>query len=204
MQCCHPLALRRSQPAYWVVLQSINGAGHALCRYQFTSKLESMFTDIKTSRDAMQSFKQHQANAASTSGAADDIDLAVQVRCPPHRLQSFCVPGAWPRTMWQTDKHTDRQTHSESCTSRGASPASGHNAVRAASALPQTLTCPPTQVLTTGSWPTQTAAKCNLPRELEQCCKSFQDYYLKAHSGRKLSWQTNMGNADLKASACRG
>ncbi len=59
-----------------------------------------------------------------------------------------------------------------------------------------------TQVLTTGSWPTQTAAKCNLPRELEQCCKSFQDYYLKAHSGRKLSWQTNMGNADLKAS-CR-
>ena len=57
------------------------------------------------------------------------------------------------------------------------------------------------QVLTTGSWPTQTAAKCNLPRELEQCCKSFQDYYLKAHSGRKLSWQTNMGNADLKARA---
>ena len=55
------------------------------------------------------------------------------------------------------------------------------------------------QVLTTGSWPTQTAAKCNLPRELEQCCKSFQEYYLKAHSGRKLSWQTNMGNADLKA-----
>jgi len=39
-----------------------------------------MFTDIKTSRDAMQSFKQHQANAASSSGAADDIDLAVQVR----------------------------------------------------------------------------------------------------------------------------
>lgn len=38
-----------------------------------------MFTDIKTSRDAMQSFRQHQANAASTSGTADDIDLAVQV-----------------------------------------------------------------------------------------------------------------------------
>ena len=56
-------------------------------------------------------------------------------------------------------------------------------------------------MLTTGSWPTQTAAKCNLPRELEHCCKSFQDYYLKAHSGRKLSWQTNMGNADLKARA---
>ena len=54
------------------------------------------------------------------------------------------------------------------------------------------------QVLTTGSWPTQTAAKCTLPRELEACTAQFQSYYLRAHSGRKLTWQTNMGNADLK------
>jgi Cullin family len=27
----------------------------------------------------------------------------------------------------------------------------------------------------------------------------LQAYYLKAHSGRKLTWQTNMGSADLKA-----
>ena len=41
-----------------------------------------MFTDIKTSRDAMQSFKQHLAEAPSTSGAAaePDIELSVQVR----------------------------------------------------------------------------------------------------------------------------
>ncbi len=45
-----------------------------------------MFTDIKTSRDAMQQFKQQQSNAASTSGAADDIDLAVQVRQRHDRL----------------------------------------------------------------------------------------------------------------------
>jgi hypothetical protein len=29
------------------------------CGYQFTSKLESMFTDIKTSRDVMADFKAH-------------------------------------------------------------------------------------------------------------------------------------------------
>lgn len=51
------------------------------------------------------------------------------------------------------------------------------------------------QVLTTGSWPTQTAAKCNLPRELERCCEEFKAFYLASHSGRKLSWQTNMGHA---------
>jgi cullin 3 len=55
------------------------------------------------------------------------------------------------------------------------------------------------QVLTTGSWPTQSAAQCSLPREMERCCTEFQAYYLRAHSGRKLTWQSNMGSADLKA-----
>lgn len=34
------------------------------------------------------------------------------------------------------------------------------------------------QVLTTGSWPTQSACKCNLPRELERCCEEFRSFYL--------------------------
>lgn len=55
------------------------------------------------------------------------------------------------------------------------------------------------QVLTTGSWPTQTVSKCSLPRELEVCCEEFKKFYLTAHSGRKLTWQTNMGSADLRA-----
>jgi hypothetical protein len=55
------------------------------------------------------------------------------------------------------------------------------------------------QVLTTGSWPTQASAKCVLPAELEVACEMFRSFYLSAHSGRRLSWQTNMGTADLKA-----
>jgi cullin 3 len=100
------------------------------CGYQFTSKLESMFNDIKTSRDSMLQFKAYCTSSASA--AQHDIDLSVQV-------------------------------------------------------------------LTTGSWPTQSAAQCSLPLEMERCCTGFQAYYLKAHSGRKLTWQTNMGSADLKA-----
>ena len=50
------------------------------CGYQFTSKLESMFTDIKTSRDTMVDFKAQET--ASTSSSAD-LDLSVQVRCRP-------------------------------------------------------------------------------------------------------------------------
>ena len=51
------------------------------------------------------------------------------------------------------------------------------------------------QVLTTGSWPTQSVAKCSMPRELERCCEDFRSFYLASHSGRKLSWQTTMGHA---------
>ena len=49
------------------------------CGYQFTSKLESMFTDIKTSRDTMQDYKASR-RAASSSADDADIDLFVQAR----------------------------------------------------------------------------------------------------------------------------
>jgi hypothetical protein len=37
------------------------------------------------------------------------------------------------------------------------------------------------QVLTIGSWPTQNAQVCNLPRELQQGCDIFQTYYGEKH-----------------------
>ncbi|KAG1678291.1 hypothetical protein FOA52_013912 [Chlamydomonas sp. UWO 241] len=106
------------------------------CGYQFTSKLESMFTDIKTSRDMMLEYGARSAEAGTSAAAAGDssggaVDLQVQV-------------------------------------------------------------------LTTGSWPTQSACKCQLPRELERCCEEFRTFYLGTHSGRRLTWQTNMGTADLR------
>lgn len=55
------------------------------------------------------------------------------------------------------------------------------------------------QVLTTGSWPTQPTIQCNLPAEVSVLCEKFRSYYLGTHTGRRLSWQTNMGTADIKA-----
>jgi cullin 3 len=60
------------------------------------------------------------------------------------------------------------------------------------------------QVLTTGSWPTQAASKCVLPVQLEAACEAFKDFYTTAHNGRRLTWQTNMGTADLKATFNNG
>ncbi|XP_027358110.1 cullin-3B-like isoform X2 [Abrus precatorius] len=97
------------------------------CGYQFTSKLEGMFTDMKTSYDTMQGFY-----ACHGAELGDSPTLSVQV-------------------------------------------------------------------LTTGSWPTQPSPQCNLPSEILSVCDKFRTYYLGTHNGRRLSWQTNMGTADLKA-----
>uniref|UniRef100_A0A2P2MAG6 Cullin family profile domain-containing protein n=1 Tax=Rhizophora mucronata TaxID=61149 RepID=A0A2P2MAG6_RHIMU len=101
------------------------------CGYQFTSKLEGMFTDMKTSQDTMQGFY------ASHPELGDGPTLVVQV-------------------------------------------------------------------LTTGSWPTQPSVTCNLPTEMSALCEKFKSYYLGTHTGRRLSWQTNMGTADIKATFGKG
>ncbi|KAE8673236.1 Cullin-3 [Hibiscus syriacus] len=101
------------------------------CGYQFTSKLEGMFTDMKTSQDTMQGFY------ASHPELAEGPTLVVQV-------------------------------------------------------------------LTTGSWPTQPTITCNLPSEMVALCEKFRSYYLGTHTGRRLSWQTNMGTADIKATFGKG
>ncbi|KAF5180491.1 Cullin-3b [Thalictrum thalictroides] len=102
------------------------------CGYQFTSKLEGMFTDMKTSQDTVQEFYANQA-----AETADSPTLAIQV-------------------------------------------------------------------LTTGSWPTQPSTPCNLPTEILEVCEKFRTYYLGKHTGRRLTWQTNMGTADLKATFGKG
>ncbi|KAG7671586.1 hypothetical protein KSW81_003717 [Nannochloris sp. 'desiccata'] len=100
------------------------------CGYQFTSKLESMFTDIRTSRDAMADFKSHLTAAHISLG----LDLSVQV-------------------------------------------------------------------LTTGAWPCPGGVQraCNLPREVDRCCEEFRAFYHSTYSGRRLTWQTGMGTAELRA-----
>ena len=107
------------------------------CGYQFTSKIEGMFTDMRTSRDTMAAWR------SADAGEAGD-------------------PAGWP----------------------------------ADSVPPDALSV---QVLTTGSWPTSPGAHCNLPAELERCSEAFRAFYLGKHTGRRLVWQANMGNADLRA-----
>ena len=132
------------------------------CGYQFTSKLEQMFTDIKTSADTGTQFKAYLADTRT----ALPCDLSVQAR--------VCV-------------YTDSAARSQR-----------QRSAAARRALPEAeRSC--AQVLTTGSWPTTSAAMCALPVELEHSTRVFQEFYRTTHSGRNLAWHTSMGTADLRA-----
>lgn len=109
----------------------------AECGYQFTSKLEGMIKDMKTSKDTMDIFKQEMNKQPRSSTTTMNIETHVHV----------LTAGYWPVQE-----------------SKG-----GKNPV----CLPE----------------------CIIP-----CCDTFQQFYLGKHSGRRLSWQTDMGTADLKVS----
>jgi len=100
----------------------------AECGYQFTSKLEGMFNDMRISKDVREKFRTYKQNAVVKA----PVDLEVDV-------------------------------------------------------------------LTTGYWPSQNVKQCILPNIVETAKEHFLAYYLRSHTGRKLSWQTNSGSADIRA-----
>lgn len=112
--------------------RSLLGKLKVECGYQFTSKLENMFNDIRTSREMMSDFKSWQ-EGGEWCELRESPDLSVQV----------LTTGAWP--------------------------SNGHHGA------------------------------CNIPPELVSCCEQFKDFYDRAHSGRKLAWQTNLGTAEIRA-----
>lgn len=54
-------------------------------------------------------------------------------------------------------------------------------------------------VLTAGFWPTYPSVDCTLPPDMERYQKSFQQFYLQKHQGRKLAWTNSQGHCVLKA-----
>ena len=55
-------------------------------------------------------------------------------------------------------------------------------------------------VLSTASWPlTPPTTQFNLPSELVKSYERFQSFYTTKHSGRKLTWLTNLSRGEMKA-----
>ncbi|RZS00016.1 hypothetical protein BHM03_00029656 [Ensete ventricosum] len=60
------------------------------------------------------------------------------------------------------------------------------------------------QVLTGAIWPTRPSTACKLPDEMHDVCEKFRAYYLGSHGCRKLTWQTDLGTADVAATFGNG
>jgi len=54
------------------------------------------------------------------------------------------------------------------------------------------------QVLTTGFWPVTQMVSVSVPPHIADTVNAFEKFYLDAHSGRRLTWQYNMGSADVR------
>jgi cullin 3 len=51
-------------------------------------------------------------------------------------------------------------------------------------------------VCTTGYWPTSKMIPSNMPNALEEACAKFKRFYLHEHSGHKLEWRMDQGQAE--------
>ncbi|GJP50323.1 hypothetical protein CLOM_g9454 [Closterium sp. NIES-68] len=178
------------------------------CGYQFTSKLEGMFLDMKTSQDTMQAFQtalQAEAAAAAAAGGGGVAAAAAAAAA------AGAAGGAVERDLGEEGGDEGGEEEGERSIRGGAaalaepdlalagpSSAAGPSGTAAGGGLFQGPTLS-VQVLTTGSWPTQAGARCNLPGEILPICEKFTRHYLTTHTGRRLTWQMNMGHADVKA-----
>jgi len=52
-------------------------------------------------------------------------------------------------------------------------------------------------VCTTGFWPTSKLTPCNMPKELQPSCEKYKRFYLNQHSGHKLEWRYDQGQAEV-------
>lgn len=106
----------------------------AECGYQFTSKLEGMFNDMRISHDLQDSYKDYKRRQESSGESSGSKPVDIEV-----------------------------------------------------------------DVLTNGYWPSQNVPACTLPTPIQDAIERYTVFYLNKHTGRKLSWQTSAGQAELKA-----
>jgi cullin 3 len=125
----------------------------AECGYQFTTKLEGMFNDMRISRETRDKWKQYSNSTTTTTTTTATTTRKVR------------SGGARSSTTIEASIGFDIEV----------------------------------DVLTTGYWPSQNVPPCTLPPQVQYAIDEFSTFYLDKHTGRKLSWQTSAGAAELRA-----
>ena len=111
----------------------------AECGYQFTSKLEGMFNDMRISKETSEKYRTHKKGLVNASPDVRDSENG--------------------------GKPVDVEV----------------------------------SVLSNSHWPSQNVQPCILPTAVGAAMDRFKNYYLATYTGRKLSWQTSTGSAEIRA-----
>jgi len=59
-------------------------------------------------------------------------------------------------------------------------------------------------VCTTGYWPSSKVITCHIPKEILGACDKYKRFYLHQHSGHKLEWRMDQGQADIQVDFAPG
>ncbi|CAD7965133.1 unnamed protein product [Amoebophrya sp. A120] len=59
-------------------------------------------------------------------------------------------------------------------------------------------------VLTSGYWPVPAPGPCEIPKSLKITIDTFEQFYAQKHQGRRLTWNFNYGQADVRARMPKG
>ena len=110
----------------------------AECGYQFTSKLEGMFNDMRISKETSEKYRSHKKGL---------VNVGVDVRDSENGGKPVDVEVS---------------------------------------------------VLSNSHWPSQNVQPCILPTAVGAAMDRFKNYYLTTYTGRKLSWQTSTGSAEIR------
>jgi cullin 3 len=163
------------------------------CGYQFTTKLEGMFTDIKFSKDAMEKYRLYkEARQGFYTDRLRTNELQISrtvgsISLPNGELSDRPVDTSIPNSPnfhGNEDGDPVVPAHNDE--------RDNNNTLTRACNIDVTM-------LTAGYWPMQSAPPCLLPAIAIAATEPFESFYLKQHTGRKLTWLTSSGTVELKA-----
>ena len=155
------------------------------CGQSYTSKLEGMYLDMTLAKETMEQFKNSNfypirpSNISSASSSVNQHPLTSSVTSS--NTPSTAAAGSVP-------------------TATGNSTAIGHAA--ATSTAANVYHCNyelEVQTLTSSHWSMKPLPPCTLPPEVAVGCEAFQAFYTdRFKTGRRLTWLTQCGSADIK------
>ena len=156
------------------------------CGQSYTSKLEGMYLDMTLAKETMEQFKNSNFYPIRPSNITSNSSSSTNQQ----PLTSSITPFNTPSTA----------TAGSAPTATGNSTAIGHAA--ATSTAANVYHCNyelEVQTLTSSHWSMKPLPPCTLPPEVAVGCDAFQAFYTdRFKTGRRLTWLTQCGSADIK------